>query len=199
MQVPTITAAQVRKQASTEFRSGFSQLHGALLEPRPCLSFPWRSTTTRNSFCHAESLSAAHSLSVWMLSPHQTIYPSILPEQVFFFFSGQIHHFLEYFYIIAAELIWWHTANMGFRVYILLQPAMTLDRGLLRCMHFKSLHITLESVKWSSNKRVKFSSRDLSAYCCFDERGNSNIILIALASSHAWGLSCRPKWALTPR
>lgn len=196
MQVPTITAAQVRKQVSTEVRSVFSQHRGALLEPRPCLPFPQRCTTARNSFCHAESLSAAHSLSVWMLSPiRQYILASSLSR---FFFSGQIYHFLEYFYIIAAELIWWHTANVGLHVYILLQPAMTLDRGLLRCMHFKSLHITLESVKWSSNKRVKFSSRDLSAYCCFDEQGNSNIILIAVASSHAWGLSCRPKWALTP-
>lgn len=141
------------------------------------------------------SVQRTHSQFGCSLPIRQYILASSLSS---FFFSGQIYHFLEYFYIIAAELIWWHTANVGLHVYILLQPAMTLDRGLLRCMHFKSLHITLESVKWSSNKRVKFSSRDLSAYCCFDERGNSNIILIAVASSHAWGLSCRPKWALTP-
>lgn len=57
-------------------------------------------------------------------------------------FSEQIHHFLKYFYITAAELIWWHTTNARLCFYILLQSARKLDRGLLRCMHSKSLYHT---------------------------------------------------------
>lgn len=146
----------------------------------------------RKSFCHTEAFSAAHSHSLvgWAFSVRQYILASSLS----IFFSGQIHHFLKYFYIIATEQLWWHTTNVGLCFYILLQPAMKLHGGLPRHMHFKSLHITLESANWPSNEWDKFRSRDLSVYWYFNEWGNSTIILITLALSHAWELSCRPKW-----
>lgn len=158
--------------------------------------FPWESTAAQDIIllCWV-SAQHIHSRCLHTPSPSDNIFQHLLWAV---FFSRQIHHFLEYFYITAAEPIWWHTANARLCFYILLQSARKLDRELLRCMHSKSLCITLESVKWSSNKRVESSSRGLSVHCYFNEQGNSNIILIALASCHAWELSCIPKWAHIP-
>lgn len=89
------------------------------------------------------------------------------------FFSGQTHHLLECFYIITAELLWWHTTNVGLCFYILLQSAVKLDGGLLRHT-FWILHITLGSANPSCNERVEFRSGDFSINWYFNEWGNNS-------------------------
>lgn len=186
-----IIAVKVR-ETSTNTRNCFSQLCSASLKSRPWPPSPQSGTAAQEVILSRRSFQCStFTLAGWMSF---SVRQYILASSLSIFFSGQIHHFLKYFYIIATEQLWWHTTNVGLCFYILLQSAMKLHGGLLRHMHFKSLHITLESANWPSNEWVKFRSRDLSVYWYFNEWGNSTIILITLALSHAWELSCRPRW-----
>lgn len=85
----------------------------------------------RKAFCQAEAFSAAHSHS--LLGWPSSIREYILASPPSRFFSGQTPRLLECFYIITAELLWWHTTSVGLCFYILLQSAIKWDGGLLRC------------------------------------------------------------------